>query len=118
VERREGHLAENGALVVRTGQFTGRSPKDKFLVRNEITEHTVDWGSVNQPMTEAEFDRLYAKVQMFWQGHDVYIQDCFVGADRGLKRLSLRRVGDLQLLPAPSAKAGESADDIGKTSGF
>ena len=82
VERREGHLAENGALVVRTGQFTGRSPKDKFLVRNEITERTVDWGSVNQPMTEAQFDRLYAKIQMFWQGHDVYIQDCFVGADR------------------------------------
>src|SRR5581483_5869203 len=65
VERREGHLAENGALVVRTGQFTGRSPKDKFLVRNEITERTVDWGSVNQPMTETQFDRLYAKVQMF-----------------------------------------------------
>jgi len=81
IERREGHLAANGAFVVRTGQFTGRSPKDKFLVRNEITDQTVQWGAVNQPMSEAQFERLHAKVQNFWQGHDVYVQDCRVGAD-------------------------------------
>ena len=82
VERREGHLAADGGFVVRTGQFTGRSPKDKFLVRDEITDQTVQWGAVNQPMTEAKFDRLYAKMQTFWQGHDVYVQDSLVGADR------------------------------------
>src|SRR6516164_929851 len=81
IERREGHLAANGAFVVRTGQFTGRSPKDKFLVRNEITDQTVEWGPVNQPMSEAHFERLYAEVSSFWQGRDVYVQDCRVGAD-------------------------------------
>ncbi len=81
VQRREGSLAANGSLVVRTGQFTGRSPKDKFIVRDEITDPTVQWGAVNQPISEAHFDRLYARMLAFWQGHDVYVQDCFVGAD-------------------------------------
>ncbi len=81
VRRREGHLAAEGALVVRTGQFTGRSPKDKFIVRDEITDPTVQWGAVNQPMTEAHFDRLYSRMASFWQGQDVYVQDLTVGAD-------------------------------------
>jgi phosphoenolpyruvate carboxykinase (ATP) len=81
LQRREGTLAANGALVVRTGQFTGRSPKDKFIVRDEVTDRTVQWGAVNQAMTEAHFERLYAKMLAFWQGHDVFVQDCFVGAD-------------------------------------
>ncbi len=82
IQRREGRLAANGALVVRTGQFTGRSPKDKFIVRDEVTDRTVSWGAVNQPMNEAHFDRLYARMLVFWQGQDVFVQDCFVGADR------------------------------------
>jgi phosphoenolpyruvate carboxykinase (ATP) len=81
IQRREGHLANNGSLVVRTGQFTGRSPKDKFIVRDEITDSTVQWGAVNQPMPEEKFDRLYARMQAFWHGRDVFVQDCFVGAD-------------------------------------
>src|SRR5579863_494265 len=81
IQRREGNLASGGSLVVRTGQFTGRSPKDKFIVRDEITDSTVQWGSVNQPMTAAHFDRLYARMQSFWQGREVYVQDLFVGAD-------------------------------------
>ncbi len=81
IQRREGTLASDGALVVRTGQFTGRSPKDKFVVRDEITDSTVQWGAVNQPMPEAYFDRLYGRMQAFWQGLDVYVQDCVVGAN-------------------------------------
>jgi phosphoenolpyruvate carboxykinase (ATP) len=81
VQRREGSLASGGAFVVRTGQFTGRSPKDKFVVRDEITDPTVQWGAVNQPISEAHFDRLYSRMLAFWQGHEVYVQDCFVGAD-------------------------------------
>jgi phosphoenolpyruvate carboxykinase (ATP) len=83
IQRREGSLASGGSFVVRTGQFTGRSPKDKFVVRDEITDSTVQWGPVNQPMTEAHFDRLYAKMLAFWQGRDVFVQDCYVGADPG-----------------------------------
>lgn len=80
LEREEGVLAEGGALVVRTGQFTGRSPKDKFIVRETATESTVDWGSVNQPMSEAHFEALLSKVQAFLQGREVFVQDCYGGA--------------------------------------
>ena len=81
IRRHEGLLATGGPLVVHTGQFTGRSPKDKFVVRDEVTENTVNWGPVNQPLTEQKFESLYAKVLAFWQGHELYVQDCFAGAD-------------------------------------
>src|SRR5450631_4943388 len=55
IQRREGNMASGGAFVVRTGQFTGRSPKDKYIVRESGTENAVNWGSVNQAMTEAQF---------------------------------------------------------------
>ena len=79
IERHEGELSSDGALVVRTGQFTGRSPKDKYIVREPGTESTVNWGSVNQPMTEAQFDGLFERMLQFWEGQDVFVQDCFGG---------------------------------------
>ena len=81
VQRHEGLFASGGSFVVRTGQFTGRSPKDKFVVRDETTENTVAWGPVNQPIEQDRFDRIYSKMLAFWQGHDLYVQDCFAGAD-------------------------------------
>jgi phosphoenolpyruvate carboxykinase (ATP) len=81
IQRREASLSKDGSLVVRTGQYTGRSPKDKFIVRDEDTESQVAWGPVNQPMSPARFDALYARMLNFWQGQDVYVQDCRVGAD-------------------------------------
>lgn len=81
VERHEGTFASEGSFVVRTGQFTGRSPKDKYVVRDETTEASVQWGAVNQPMSKEHFERLYSRMMTFWQGHEVYVQDCFVGAD-------------------------------------
>ncbi len=81
LRRGEGALAENGALVVRTGQFTGRSPKDKYVVRDSITEKSIQWGPVNQAMSTAHFNGLFERMQAFWRGKEVYVQDCFVGAD-------------------------------------
>ncbi len=81
IERREGELSSNGAFVVRTGQFTGRSPKDKYIVRERGTETTVNWGSVNQPMSEAQFDGLFQRMLKFFEGKDVFVQDCFGGAE-------------------------------------
>jgi phosphoenolpyruvate carboxykinase (ATP) len=81
VRRREGLFAAGGSFVVRTGQFTGRSPKDKFIVRDETTESNVQWGPVNQPMAPASFERLYSKMLAYWRGRDVFVQDCFGGAD-------------------------------------
>ena len=79
------NLARGGAFVVRTGQFTGRSPKDKYIVREPGTESTVDWGAVNQPMTEAQFDGLFERMLKFWEGEDVFVQDCFAGAAAGIQ---------------------------------
>jgi len=81
VRRHEGLFATGGSYVVGTGQFTGRSPKDKFIVRDEGTEASVQWGPINQPMAPASFDRLYSKMLAYWRGHDLFIQDCFGGAD-------------------------------------
>ena len=77
----ESQLAAGGALVVRTGQFTGRSPGDKFVVRDAFTESTVDWGSVNQPMAPAQFASLLEKVQAHLAAGVTYVQDGFGGAD-------------------------------------
>src|SRR5450631_832128 len=115
IQRREGNLASGGAFVVRTGQFTGRSPKDKFVVRDETTDANVQWGDVNQPLSEAHFDRLYSKMMAFWQGHDVYVQDCFVGADaeygmpiRVVSQLAWHNLFARQLFIRPDpAKTGE-----------
>lgn len=78
---KEGHLAENGALVVRTGQFTGRSPKDKYVVREGGTARSIHWGPVNQPMTQDAFDRLYQRLISFLETQELFVQDCFGGAD-------------------------------------
>ena len=77
----EGALASGGALVVRTGPHTGRSPKDKFVVRDPQTEGHIWWGSVNQPFEPQRFDTLYQRVLAYLQGKRLFVQDCFVGAD-------------------------------------
>jgi phosphoenolpyruvate carboxykinase (ATP) len=113
IQRREGTLSSGGALVVRTGQFTGRSPKDKFIVRDEITDSTVQWGTTNQPMSEEHFNRLYARMQSFWNGRDVFVQDCLVGADpaytlplRVISQYAWHSLFALQLFIRPSLREG------------
>ncbi|MSV30589.1 MAG: phosphoenolpyruvate carboxykinase (ATP) [Bryobacterales bacterium] len=81
ISRREGALASGGSFVVHTGQFTGRSPKDKFIVRDSGTESQVNWGAVNQPISEEKFDRIYSKVMAYLQGQELFVQDCYGGAD-------------------------------------
>ncbi|MBI5281980.1 MAG: phosphoenolpyruvate carboxykinase (ATP) [Candidatus Solibacter usitatus] len=81
LQRQEGVLAGNGALVVRTGQFTGRSPKDKYIVRDAHTESTVAWGSVNQPLSPEQFDGIWMRVQQFLKEKEVFVADLRAGAD-------------------------------------
>jgi len=83
IRRGEGLLSDAGALTVKTGPFTGRSPKDKYIVREAGTETTVDWGSVNQPMSEQQFESLHTRVLAHWRGKEAFIQDCYAGADPG-----------------------------------
>ncbi len=77
----EGVLDASGALVVDTGKFTGRSPKDKFIVRNAATESKVDWGSTNQPMDEEAFERLRTDMEAHLAGRKLYVQDVNAGTD-------------------------------------
>jgi phosphoenolpyruvate carboxykinase (ATP) len=81
IRRNEGRLAKNGPLVVETGQHTGRSPKDRFIVREPSVEAHVAWGKINQPISEAHFDGLHQRLVNYLEGRELYVQDCFVGAD-------------------------------------
>ncbi len=80
LRRDEGVLAEGGPLVVDTGKHTGRSPNDKFLVREPGSEDRIWWDG-NQPLAEESFDRLRAKVTSFLEQQDLYVVDAFAGAD-------------------------------------
>ncbi|NOX88166.1 MAG: phosphoenolpyruvate carboxykinase [Calditrichaeota bacterium] len=81
IRRREGLLSHLGPVVVRTGTFTGRSPNDKFIVKEPVTESEIWWGKVNRPFDEEKFDHIWHRLQAYLQGNDIFIQDCYVGAD-------------------------------------
>jgi phosphoenolpyruvate carboxykinase (ATP) len=75
-------LGDTGALVIRTGAFTGRSPKDRYLVRDEITANTVHWNDFNQPIDPAHFHRIFTAVTSWLnQAPELFVRDCYVCAD-------------------------------------
>lgn len=81
IQRNEGLLSNSGALSVKTGKFTGRSPDDKFIVDDEITHDIVDWGKVNHPIASEKFDNIFERMKQHVSGKDFFIFDGFVGAD-------------------------------------
>jgi phosphoenolpyruvate carboxykinase (ATP) len=89
IRRREARLAHLGPLVVRTGHHTGRSPNDKFVVREPSSADRIWWGKANRPMEPDAFATLYRRLLAYWQGRDLFVQDCFAGADPDY-RLPLR----------------------------
>ena len=91
--RGEGRLAEGGPLVVDTGRYTGRSPKDKFVVREAGSEERIWWGDVNHPLAEEGFERLRDKVVSYLESRDLYVVDAFAGADPA-HRICVRVVTD------------------------
>ena len=91
--RGEGTLGKGGALLVSTGTFTGRSPKDKHVVRSASTEETI-WWDTNAPMTPAAFATLKADMLAHMKGGDYFVQDLYAGADPAL-RLDCRMVTEL-----------------------
>ena len=113
IRRNEAKLAANGAIVGYTNR-TGRSPKDKFIVKDEITAHTVAWGAVNAPFEPEKFDALYARVMEHLRGRELYVQDLFCGADPAY-RLPVRIVNEYawhnlfvrQLFLRPTARRTE-----------
>ena len=81
VRRGEGLLADNGALVAYTGKYTGRSVKDKFTVKDQITAELVNWGDHNQPFDPEKFDALFDRVVASLRGKELFVQDLYAGAD-------------------------------------
>jgi phosphoenolpyruvate carboxykinase (ATP) len=81
VRRREGLVGHLGPLVVRTGHHTGRAPNDKFIVREPSSQDNIWWGDVNRAFDPESFDQLYARLLAYLQLKDVFVQDCFAGAD-------------------------------------
>lgn len=85
----EGLLTASGTIVVNTGQYTGRSPKDKFIAEEQSSADKIWWGSVNQPISEENFDKIRARMMAYLGDKHLYVQDVFVGADPS-NRLSVR----------------------------
>jgi phosphoenolpyruvate carboxykinase (ATP) len=92
--RNEGKITRLGPLVVNTGQHTARAANDKFIVREPSTEGHIWWGQYNRPYDSEKFNDLFNRVQGFLQGRDVFIQDCFAGADPNY-RLPVRIITEL-----------------------
>ncbi|MBA4057894.1 MAG: phosphoenolpyruvate carboxykinase (ATP), partial [Marivirga sp.] len=74
-------MTSSEAVAIDTGEFTGRSPKDKFTVRDEITEHTVWWNTFNIPFEPGKFEPLYKKVLSYLNGKEIYVRDVYACAD-------------------------------------
>ncbi len=88
-----GREASSGALAVNTGEFTGRSPQDRFIVKDAITEDKVWWGPINKPFDPEKFDALYDQVTAYLSDKEVYVRDCFACADRDY-RLGIRVINE------------------------
>ncbi|TXK84025.1 phosphoenolpyruvate carboxykinase (ATP) [Paenibacillus sp. N3.4] len=93
LERKEGVLASSGALQVYTGKYTGRSAKDKFIVQEPSVLDHIDWGAVNQPISQLQFERLYQKAQDYMSDKDMFVFDGYAGADSEY-RLPIRIVNE------------------------
>ncbi|MBI3321964.1 MAG: phosphoenolpyruvate carboxykinase (ATP), partial [Candidatus Omnitrophica bacterium] len=114
IRRREGQVAEGGALVVRTGPHTGRSPNDKFIVQEPSSAERIWWGKVNRPFDTRRFEQLHARLLSSLQGKDLFVQDCVVGAEPAYQR-PIRVITETawhsvfartMFAPAPSARGG------------
>lgn len=88
-----GKEASSGALVVSTGEFTGRSPLDRFIVKDEITEKKIWWGDINMPFEPEKFDQLYDKMIEYLNSRELFVRDCHVCADPDY-RMNIRVINE------------------------
>jgi phosphoenolpyruvate carboxykinase (ATP) len=86
IRRGEASVAHLGSLVVRTGHHTGRTPKDRFIVREPSSESAIWWGPINHAFDEGHFDTMYRRLLAYLQRGDIFVQDCYVGADPNYRR--------------------------------
>lgn len=81
IARKEAAISSTGALSVRTGKFTGRSPDDKYIVDDDVTHDSVEWGKVNRPISEANFEKILRRIKKHAEQTEFFVFDGFVGAD-------------------------------------
>jgi phosphoenolpyruvate carboxykinase (ATP) len=93
VKKGEGILSDNGALVIDTGEFTGRSPKDRFIVKDKLTNAAIDWNEFNIPVEEKYFDLLYRKMMEYLSDKRLWIRDCYACAHPDY-RLNIRVINE------------------------
>ena len=100
--RNEGaRRTRSGAIAVDTGEFTGRAPKDKFIVKDSITESEVWWGNVNASFDAEKFDQLYIKMIRYFEGKEFFVRDCYACADWRY-RMAFRRMATASMIPGVS----------------
>ncbi len=111
VARGEGTLSNTGALVVKTGKYTGRSANDKFIVDTPAVHGDIAWGKVNRPITKEKYDAILAKVKAYLQNREIFVFDGFAGADpqytkgfRIINELASQNLFIHQLLIRPTAE--------------
>jgi phosphoenolpyruvate carboxykinase (ATP) len=92
--RREARITHQGPVVAFTGKHTARSANDKFVVREETTQEKIWWGEYNRPFSTDKFNELFSRLQGFLQGRDLFVQDCYAGADPNY-RMPIRIVTEL-----------------------
>ncbi|WP_053976934.1 phosphoenolpyruvate carboxykinase (ATP) [Mangrovimonas xylaniphaga] len=93
IAKGQGVEASSGALAINTGEFTGRSPKDRFIVKDEITKDKVWWGDINIPFESDKFEKLYNKVTEYLSGKEVFVRDSYACADDNY-RLNIRVINE------------------------
>jgi|TARA_B100000767_G_scaffold229845_1_gene220691 phosphoenolpyruvate carboxykinase (ATP) len=93
VEKEQGKESSSGAIAVNTGEFTGRSPMDRFIVKDDITKDKVWWGDINLPFDSDKFDKLYVKVTDYLSNKEVFVRDSYACADEDYK-LNIRVVNE------------------------
>jgi len=93
IEKGQATLTSTGAININTGEFTGRSPMDRFIVRDAITEDTVWWGNINLSFDESKFDSLYQKIVNYLSKKDLYVRDVYACADEKY-RMNIRVVNE------------------------
>ena len=115
VEKNEGIVTSTGSLSVKTGKYTGRSPDDRFIVYDDQTHDSVNWGDINHQFPVGKFDKIFEKMKKFVEGRELFVFDGFVGAEKE-NRLPIRVINDhawqslfvRQLFIRPSAAELES----------
>ena len=85
IQRNEGIMSHTGALSVETGKFTGRSPDDRYLVQDNMTKKNVNWGKVNHPISEENFNKIFERMKKFVKNKEIFLFNGFVGSDEDVR---------------------------------